>query len=398
MRREYEDTHPWLRFSVSDLRRSDPSLWAMLGECQSKFEHIAGVPLTPNIAGRFHRLYLAKGALATTAIEGNTLSEEDVLKSMDGTLRLPPSREYLEQEVKNIIEAFETIFSQVLAGLLPKLNAETFMSLNRAVLRNLSLDEGVSPGEIRKRSVGVVRYRGAPHADCRYLLDRLGEWLDGPEFAYPDPNLRVAFGVIKAILAHLYLAWIHPFGDGNGRTARLVEFQILVSYGVASPALHLLSNHYNLTRSEYYRQLDRASKSGGDVMPFIKYAVQGLLDGLREQVAEIRRYQLEIMWSNHVHEVFGNTKSAALIRRRNLVLDISKHSGPIRFSQLREISPRTMEAYRNKTMMTLKRDIRAIQEAGLIVRSRRGILPNKSIIEAFLPDRLDFAEIRASIG
>jgi Fic family protein len=398
MRREYEDTHPWLRFSVSDLRRSDPSLWAMLGEFQSKFEHIAGVPLTPNIAGRFHRLYLAKGALATTAIEGNTLSEEDVLKSMDGTLRLPPSREYLEQEVKNIIEAFETIFSQVLAGLLPKLNAETFMSLNRAVLRNLSLDEGVSPGEIRKRSVGVVRYRGAPHADCRYLLDRLGEWLDGPEFAYPDPNLRVAFGVIKAILAHLYLAWIHPFGDGNGRTARLVEFQILVSYGVASPALHLLSNHYNLTRSEYYRQLDRASKSGGDVMPFIKYAVQGLLDGLREQVAEIRRYQLEIMWSNHVHEVFGNTKSAALIRRRNLVLDISKHSGPIRFSQLREISPRTMEAYRNKTMMTLKRDIRAIQEAGLIVRSRRGILPNKSIIEAFLPDRLDFAEIRASIG
>lgn len=398
MRREYEDTHPWLKFSVSDLRRNDPSLWAMLGECQSKCEHIAGVPLTPNIAGRFHRLYLAKGALATTAIEGNTLSEEDVLKSMDGTLRLPPSREYLEQEVKNIIEAFETIFSQVLAGSLPKLNAETFMSLNRAVLRNLSLDEGVSPGEIRKHSVGVARYRGAPHADCRYLLDRLGEWLDGPEFACPDPNLRVAFGVIKAVLAHLYLAWIHPFGDGNGRTARLVEFQILVSYGVASPALHLLSNHYNLTRSEYYRQLDRASKSGGDVLPFIKYAVQGLLDGLREQIAEIRQYQLEIMWSNYVHEVYGNTKSAALIRRRNLVLDISKHSGPIRISQLREISPRTVEAYRSKTMMTVKRDIRAIQDAGLIVRSRRGILANKSIIEAFLPDRLDFEKIRASVG
>ena len=133
-------------------------------------------------------------------------------------------------------------------------------------------------------------------------------------------------------------------------------------------------------------------------MPFIKYAVQGLLDGLREQVAEIRQYQLEIMWSNHVHEVFGNTKSAALIRRRNLVLDISKHSGPIRFSQLREISPRTVEAYRSKTMMTVKRDIRAIQEAGLIVRSKAGILPNKSIIEAFLPDRLDFAKIKASVG
>jgi Fic family protein len=398
MRREYENTHKWLKFSVLDLRRNDPLLWVMLGECQSKFEHIAGVPLTPDIAGRFHRLYLAKGALATTAIEGNTLSEEEVLKSMDGTLRLPPSREYLEQEVKNIIDAFETIFSQVLAGPLPRLQAETFMKLNRVVLRNLSLDEGVTPGEIRKHSVGVARYRGAPHADCKYLLDRLGEWLDGPDFACPDPNLRVAFGVIKAILAHLYLAWIHPFGDGNGRTARLVEFQILVSNGVASPAVHLLSNHYNLTRSEYYRQLDRASKSGGDVMPFIKYAVQGLLDGIREQIAQIRQYQLEIMWSNYIHEIFGTTKSPSLLRRRNLVLDISKVPGPIRFSQLRTISPRTIEAYRNKTMMTVKRDIRALQEDKLIVRSKHGILPNKSIIEAFLPDRLDFAKIKASVG
>lgn len=398
MKRKYESTHPWLKFSVAELRRHEPTLWAKLGECQSKCEHIAGVPLTPNIAGKFHRLYLAKGALATTAIEGNTLSEEEVLKSLDGSLRLPPSREYLGQEIKNIIDAFDSIFGHILNGSLPKLNAKSFMDLNAMALRNLSLEEGVIPGQIRKHSVGVARYRGAPHADCEYLLDRLGEWLDGPEFACPDQGLRIVFGIIKAVVAHLYLAWIHPFGDGNGRTARLVEFQILVSCGVASPAVHLLSNHYNLTRSEYYRQLDRASRSGGEVVPFLKYAVQGLLDGLREQVAEIRKYQLEIMWSNYVHEVFGNTKSVALIRRRNLVLDISKHPGPIRVSLLRQISPRTIEAYRNKTTMTLKRDIRAIQESGLIVRSRAGILPNKSIIEAFLPDRLDLARIKASGG
>jgi hypothetical protein len=144
--------------------------------------------------------------------------------------------------------------------------------------------------------------------------------------------------------------------------------------------------------------LDRASQSGGEVLPFLRYAVQGFLDGLREQVGEIRKYQLEIMWSNYVHEFFGNTKSTALIRRRNLVLDISKHPGPIRFSQLRELSPRTLEAYRSKTMMTMKRDIRALQEADLIVRSKAGILANKSIIEAFLPDRLDFAKLKASVA
>lgn len=56
------------------------------------------------------------------------------------------------------------------------------------------------------------------------------------------------YAIFKAVVAHLYLAWIHPVGDGNGRTARLVEFQILLSSGVPSPAAHLLSNHYNQTR------------------------------------------------------------------------------------------------------------------------------------------------------
>ena len=49
---------------------------------------------------------------------------------MDGSLRLPPSREYLEQEIKNIIDAFDSIFGHILNESLPKLNAQTFMDLN----------------------------------------------------------------------------------------------------------------------------------------------------------------------------------------------------------------------------------------------------------------------------
>ena len=49
----------------------------------------------------------------------------------------------------------------------------------------------------------------------------------------------MAEGILKATLAHLYIAWIHPFGDGNGRTARLVEFMLLSRAGVPSPSAHL---------------------------------------------------------------------------------------------------------------------------------------------------------------
>src|SRR6266436_58210 len=72
--RTFERTHSWISFRI-DLRQARPQLWLLLGEAASKCEHIAGVPLRPATAQSLHQLYLAKGALATTAIEGNTLTE-----------------------------------------------------------------------------------------------------------------------------------------------------------------------------------------------------------------------------------------------------------------------------------------------------------------------------------
>jgi hypothetical protein len=80
-----------------------------LGEAASKCEHIAGVPLRPLVAHELHQLYLAKGVLGTTAIEGNTLSEEQVRQILKGELKLPPSKEYLQQEIENILQACNEI-------------------------------------------------------------------------------------------------------------------------------------------------------------------------------------------------------------------------------------------------------------------------------------------------
>jgi hypothetical protein len=98
--RTYEKTHPWITFKL-DLRRAAPAFWMLLGEARSKCEHIANVPLRPATAEQLHLLYLAKGALATTAIEGNTLSEDEVVRHLEGKLRLPPSKEYLTREIDN---------------------------------------------------------------------------------------------------------------------------------------------------------------------------------------------------------------------------------------------------------------------------------------------------------
>ena len=68
---------PWISFQV-DLGAMPPAFWMALGEARSKCDHLANAPLPPAIASDLHLITLSKGAHATTAIEGNTLSEEEV--------------------------------------------------------------------------------------------------------------------------------------------------------------------------------------------------------------------------------------------------------------------------------------------------------------------------------
>ncbi len=73
----YKDTHPWITFEFK-LAKIPWNMWIELGECQSKCEHIRDLPILPETRDRLTKIYLAKGVHATTAIEGNPLSEEEV--------------------------------------------------------------------------------------------------------------------------------------------------------------------------------------------------------------------------------------------------------------------------------------------------------------------------------
>jgi len=384
--RTYEKTHPWITFSV-DLGHAPYSLWLLLGDAQAKCHYLAGIPLLPSVARNLYRVFLAKGVLATTAIEGNTLTEEEVLKRIEGELQLPPSKEYLGKEVDNIIEACKLIADRILHAHKATLSVERLSEFNSLVLKDLPLPEEVVPGKIRAHSVVVGTYRGAPPEDCEYLAGRLCEWLNA-ELPTP-PGYAIGLGILRAILAHLYLAWIHPFADGNGRTARLVEFEILLSLGVPATAAHLLSNHYNQTRSEYYRHLDITHRSGGDPFPFLHYALQGFVDGLTDQINIVRDQQLHVHWINYIHDRFRDKDSPADLRRRRLVIDLSRHGRPVPLSDVPLVSPRMTEAYATKGRKTLTRDINKLLAMELIEKTENRIRARSEIMRAFLPPSLD---------
>ena len=156
--RQLTESHPWIDFRF-DVQNLDYNTWMALGECVATVEHIAKMPLSPDVSSRVHLVYLTKGVQATTAIEGNTLSEDEVRDAIENKLKVPPSKEYLAQEVRNIVEAVNEITKRIQTGKDATINENTLCEYNQMVLRNLSVPEEVVPGQLRKHNVTVGPYR-----------------------------------------------------------------------------------------------------------------------------------------------------------------------------------------------------------------------------------------------
>jgi Fic family protein len=393
--RLYSQTHPWISFTA-DLKRLDCLDWTRLGEALAKCDHITYVALPESVSHALHQLYVVKGALASAQIEGNSLTEDQAMAQVHGTLNLPPTQEYQAKDFDNIRQACGMVAEEVYQGQSLRLTPERIKQFNSMVLEGQPIDDDIIPGAVRTRGVVVGNvYAGAPAEDCEFLLDQLCAWLDQllVDASAQGIEWQRCVGIIRAVLAHLYLAWIHPFGDGNGRTARLIEFQLLLAAGFPTPACHLLSNYYNKTRARYYQVLRETSKADGyPVWKFISYAIQGFLEELREQIGVIQSHQLELAWINLVGERRLGSKDETNSRRRAMLLAMPA-GGPDHFTPidgLARLTPDIAAFYATRTSKTLTRDINALLDQGLVVLSEDGdgIRPCMEQLFAFLPIRM----------
>ncbi len=152
-KRTYLGTHPWLTFRL-DPREAPYDLWILLGEARSKMQHLGESLLAPETGAQLRALYLAKGVHATTAIEGNTLSEEEVMEHLAGRLKLPHSQAYRAREIDNIVTAYNQITTELAEDGSRNLSVEKIERYNRLILDGLEVEEGVAPGELGGETAG----------------------------------------------------------------------------------------------------------------------------------------------------------------------------------------------------------------------------------------------------
>ena len=253
---------------------------------------------------RLRRANRIKTIHSSLAIEGNTLSEGEVLAVLEGKKVVAPLKEI--QEVKNAIKTYE---------LYPKLNP---FSIQDLLLAHGTMMSGLvdEAGMFRKGGVGVFDgdkpIHIAPPADrVRDLMSDLFGWLENA-----DDHL-----LIRSCVFHYEFEFIHPFSDGNGRIGRLWQSLIL---GRLNPIFEHwpVENMVYSNQQAYYQAINRSSDLG-DSGPFIDFMLEVILDALIDHQGKSNAEIADEKGLNYQHQrVLGYLRADRHISAARIAADL----------------------------------------------------------------------------
>lgn len=177
-------------------------------------------------------------------------------------------------------------------------------------------DDHCDPGGLRRMDQNVTfgspRHRGVlggPECDC--AVDRLARQAS-TTFREHDP-------LIQALALHYHFAAMHPFLDGNGRTARALEALMLKRAGLKDVMFVPMSNFYHDNKEAYLAALAEVRKGRHDLTPFLTFALGGLVGEVSRLTKLLRDAVLRELYRNLMTELFvrlESTRKRVIVRRQ----------------------------------------------------------------------------------
>lgn len=360
-----------------------PDIVAATAKIEALAAVIRGIPIPPGVQSKIDALNILRAVRGTTGIEGNDLTEDEVEKIMSSSpdeRALPAAREREEQEARNAARVMEFVADGVRKDPTAPLTEELICRIHELTTEKISYPNN-RPGHYREHAALAGTYVPPRTGDeVRQLMADFIKWFnEGPPRSWPP--------AIAAIVAHFYVNSIHPFGDGNGRTARAVESFLLYRGRINARGFYSLANYYYRNRTEYVALLDHVRfQTKGDLTPFVQFALRGLVSEL-ESVHETVLNEVKVIafrdCAREMLMLHGKLGTKPGERMYHFLLGLAGE--PVSLTALRRGRHWLSESYRKVTPKTLSRDLNFLRTHKLVTITGDEIRANLDLMEEFVP-------------
>jgi Fic family protein len=334
------------------------SILKNVGVIDASRELISHLTLLPAFENRLRKEAMERSVHHATHLEGNRLGLDQVKEILEGGQVMATPRDL--QEVFNFGQAMkyvEFIANHIGPNKPYILAAETILEIHKVVVGGILPPDQV--GQFRTKQVvvkniqtGEISFSPPPAAEVPYLIEDLLNWIN-------DHSSKELHPILKVAIVQFELARIHPFMDGNGRTARAVANLILYLEGYDMKKFCSIEEYFDMDPLKYYVTLQAVSNqkvmenNDRDITPWLEYFVQGFAMELYQVKERVRKLSSDSKVKDRLGDQFELTE-----RQLALLEWLNRHK-ELRNKDFRKIFPDLSDD-------TVLREIKFLKQKGMV--------------------------------
>lgn len=341
-----------------------------IGILEAAREVIMHAPLVPALEEKFREEAIIRTVHHGTHIEGNNLNYTETAKVVAGLQVVGRERDIQEilnyRNVLKFINAFTRVLSdktemadidnqamrEVIKRAQGKMTEEVILFIHQMVVHRI-----LTPGQsgtyrkiqvvVKNSQTGEITFRPPPAIEVPFQVRAFLEYLDKTPADSMHP-------VIRAGITHYELVRIHPFIDGNGRTARAVATLALFLDGYDIKKFFTLEEHYDKDAMTYYNALQSVDQQQGNLTHWLEY----FTEGLAIELTRVKEKVLSISRDMKLKEHLGG-QQFSLSQRQIKLVDYIQQTGFLQNKTFFELFPMISED-------TVLRELKDLVEKGII--------------------------------
>ncbi len=289
----YRKPDSWIRYDAS-------AVLAPLAAAKAAVLSLTTIPYQRSWAEELQHLQLKREVAGTSRIEGADFTERELDIALGESAGELATRS--QRQAAAAVKTYRWIAT------LPTdrpVDERLIREIHKLIVRDAD-DDHCPPGELRgpdqNVTFGSPRHRGVEGGDsCREAFSELCSAI-GQEFREHDP-------LVQALALHYHLAAMHPFLDGNGRTARAAETLLLQRTGLKDTLFIAMSNYYYEEKTAYLEALARVRSSQGDLTEFLRFGLRGIGFQSQRLFQDIRVHVSKALFKVTMYDLFDRLQS-----------------------------------------------------------------------------------------